>query len=71
MEYCGYTSCLRIPVDKEEKIELKNKRITMVQLENYLRNSSFVRKSDAISYFSVIFRALHLNLAAGWLAGSE
>ena len=29
-----YISCLRISVDRKESIERKNKRITMVQLQN-------------------------------------
>ena len=31
MECCGDTSCLRIPIDREESNARKDKRITMVQ----------------------------------------
>ena len=29
MECCGHANCLRIPIDREESSERKDKRITM------------------------------------------
>ena len=31
MECCGHVNCLRIPIDREESNERKDKRITMAQ----------------------------------------
>ena len=66
----GHANCLCIPIDIESN-ERKDKRITMAQKVNCLRNNSFVNLMQINLLFCVISRALHLvqlSLMAAQLA---